>query len=371
MPETIASNWHTVAALWPDRHRPFERRRIRACLLRIAELDPARKAEVDLRLRHLDAAERDRTIVELPGGGRPPSPGPVPPKGPQPETAGSVDCPYLVARDTVPSVRWEDIGGIADAVDAVRAAVEVPLLHPEVREYFKMRSGGTLLTGKPGCGKTLLAEAVVSNVPNLNFYSVRGSELLSKYLGQSEQDLNNLFRHARAHAPALIFFDELDALGAARGDNTDADRVLSTFLTCLDGMGRRDGVAVLAATNRPDALDPALRRPGRFEQEIEIPYPDAQGRRQIWRIHATKRPLADDIDEDAWVQLTEGLGGAHIAGIFDLATRDLLRENLWMLEDPNPVPPERLGEMRIRHRHLVGALRAVREQLGSSQEVAS
>jgi transitional endoplasmic reticulum ATPase len=219
----------------------------------------------------------------------------------------------------VPDVHWEDVGGLDQVKQRLIEAVEWPLQHAELFAEAGIRPPkGILLTGPPGCGKTMLAKAI-ANESQVNFISVKGPALLSKYIGESERGVRDMFRKAKQAAPCIIFFDEVDALVPARGsgggDSHVADRVLSQFLTELDGVEELKGVLMLGATNRQDMLDPAILRPGRFDQIVEIPLPDEQGRRQIFEVHLRHKPLAPGIDIGKLAAATEEFSGAEIQGI--------------------------------------------------------
>jgi transitional endoplasmic reticulum ATPase len=219
----------------------------------------------------------------------------------------------------VPDVHWEDVGGLDQVKQRLIEAVEWPLQYAELFAEAGIRPPkGILLTGPPGCGKTMLAKAI-ANESQVNFISVKGPALLSKYIGESERGVRDMFRKAKQAAPCIIFFDEVDALVPARGsgggDSHVADRVLSQFLSELDGVEELKGVLMLGATNRPDMLDPAILRPGRFDQIVEIPLPDEQGRRQIFEVHLRNKPLAPGIDLGSLAAATEEFSGAEIQGI--------------------------------------------------------
>ena len=229
----------------------------------------------------------------------------------------------------IPNVHWEDLGGLAEVRERLKEAVEWPLQYPQLFEQAGIHPPkGILLSGLPGCGKTLLAKAIATE-SRVNFISVKGPSLLSKYVGESERQLRDVFRKARQAAPCIIFFDEIDALIPARSsgasDSPVTDRVLSQFLAELDGIEELKGVLVLAATNRPDRLDPAVLRPGRFDEMIEIPLPDAAGRREIFEIHLRGKPLAKKISIEDLAIRTEGRTGADIASISNLAALKAVR----------------------------------------------
>ncbi len=219
----------------------------------------------------------------------------------------------------VPDVGWEDVGGLESVKRRLVEAVEWPLEHPGLFAQAGIRPPkGILLSGPPGCGKTLLAKAV-ANESKVNFISVKGPALLSKYVGESEKGVREVFRKAKQAAPCIVFFDEIDAMVPARGagasDSHVADRVLSQFLAELDGVEELKAVLVLGATNRLDMLDPAILRPGRFDEIVEISIPDEEGRRQIFEVHLRKKPLAPGIAATDLASRTEGFSGAEIQGV--------------------------------------------------------
>ena len=218
----------------------------------------------------------------------------------------------------VPDVRWDDVGGLSDVKQRLIEAVEWPLQYADLFSKASIRPPkGILLTGPPGCGKTMLAKAIATE-SRVNFISVKGPALLSKYIGESERGVRDMFRKAKQAAPCIIFFDEIDALVPARGGGSDdhvAERVLSQFLTELDGVEELNGVLVLGATNRLDMLDPAILRPGRFDQIVEIPLPDEEGRRLIFEVHLRKKPLGPGISARSLAADTDGFSGAEIEGV--------------------------------------------------------
>ena len=221
----------------------------------------------------------------------------------------------------IPDVRWSDVGGLQDAKRALTETIVWPVQHPEIfRQAATSPPKGVLLSGPPGSGKTLLAKAV-ANETGVNFISVKGPELLSKWVGESEKALRQVFRKARQASPCVIFFDEIDALVPIRGAGAEvAERLLSQFLTELDGVEELRGVTVVAATNRPDMLDPALLRAGRLEVRLELALPDEAARREIFAIHTRGKPLADDVDLDRLAADSDGLSGADIEAICRRAT---------------------------------------------------
>ena len=224
----------------------------------------------------------------------------------------------------VADVSWDDIGGMEEAKTALREAVEWPLLHADVLTRVGAQPAkGILLTGPPGSGKTLLAKAAARG-SGVNFISIKGPELLSKWIGESEKGVREVFKKARQAAPCIVFIDEIDALaprrGGGGGESHVTERVVSQLLTELDGIEELRGVVTLAATNRSDILDPALLRPGRFDIEIDVPLPDQAARRAILEVHTRSRPLTADIDLDALAAETAGFVGADLAGLCREAT---------------------------------------------------
>jgi len=232
----------------------------------------------------------------------------------------------------VPEVRWSDIGGLEDVKQQLREAVEWPLKHPEFfREMGIDPPKGVLLYGPPGCGKTLLAKAVATE-SEANFIAVKGPEVLSKWVGESERAIREIFRKARQAAPCVIFFDEIDALAPMRGlgysDSGVTERVVSQLLTEMDGLEKLEGVVVIGATNRPDILDPALLRPGRFDRLVYVPPPDRAARLEILKVHTRRMPLAEDVDLERIADATEGYTGSDLALLVREAGMLAMRENV-------------------------------------------
>ncbi|AEA46762.1 CDC48 family AAA ATPase [Archaeoglobus veneficus] len=265
----------------------------------------------------------------------------------------------------VPKIRWEDIGGLEHAKQELKEAVEWPLKYPEVFETVDIKPPkGILLFGPPGTGKTLLAKAV-ANESNANFISVKGPELLSKWVGESEKHVREMFRKARQVAPCVLFFDEIDSLAPRRGGGADShvtERVVSQLLTELDGMEELKDVVVIAATNRPDIVDPALLRPGRIERHIYIPPPDKKARKEIFKIHLRGKPLADDVSIDELAEKTEGYSGADIEAVCReagmLAIREALKPGLTREE-----AKELAKKIKITKKHFEKALEKVKPSL--------
>ncbi len=232
----------------------------------------------------------------------------------------------------VPDVTWDDVGGLADAQMRLREGVELPLRSPQAFRRIGIRPAkGFLLFGPPGTGKTLLAKAVAREA-EANFVATKSSDLLSKWYGESEQQVSRLFQRARQVAPTVIFIDEIDSLAPARGGGLGepavTERVVNTILAEMDGLEELQGVVVMAATNRPNLLDPALLRPGRFDELVYVPVPDAAGRRRILAIHTKGMPLAEDVDLDAVAERTARFTGADLEDLTRRAGLLALRESL-------------------------------------------
>lgn len=229
----------------------------------------------------------------------------------------------------VPNVRWSDIGGLSEIKRQLIEAVEFPLKHAALFEKARVKPPkGVLLAGAPGCGKTLLAKAAATET-NVNFIAVKAAELLSKYVGESESAVRDIFKKARQAAPCIVFFDEIDALLPNRAvestSSNVAERVLAQFLAEMDGVEELKGVLILGATNRLDRLDAAVLRPGRFDLIIEIALPNAADRREVFEVHLRQKPLADNIDFETLVTETEGFSAAEIAGVCQRAALNALR----------------------------------------------
>jgi len=256
----------------------------------------------------------------------------------------------------IPNVRWEDVGDLEQVKQELREAVEWPLKYPDVFKRLGIRPPrGILLYGPPGTGKTLLAKAVATE-SEANFISVKGPEVLSKWVGESEKAIREIFRKARETAPCIIFFDELDAIAPRRGMHTDAgvtDRIVNQILTEMDGIQILKGVVVIGATNRPDILDPALLRPGRFDRVMYVPPPDERGRYQIFQIHTREMPLDDDVDLRKLAEMTEGYTGADIEAVCREAALTAAREDL--------------NIKKVSMRHFLAALEKVKPSITPEQ----
>jgi transitional endoplasmic reticulum ATPase len=229
-----------------------------------------------------------------------------------------------------PNVNWDDIGGLAEVKEELTEAIEWPLKHADLFNQADVKPPkGLLLYGPPGTGKTMIAKAVATT-SEANFISIKGPELLSKWVGESEKGVREIFRKARQAAPCIIFFDELDAVaprrGRSEGDAHVTERVISQILTEMDGLEDLKGVVVIGATNRPDIIDEALLRPGRFDRILEVPLPDKDARKEILGIHAKRKPLDYTVNIDKLVELTEGYTGADIAAITNAAAMSAIKE---------------------------------------------
>jgi len=232
----------------------------------------------------------------------------------------------------VPTLRWEDVGGLDASRDKLREGVELPLKHPEAFKRLGIRPAkGFLLYGPPGTGKTLLAKATARE-SQANFISVKSSDLLSKWYGESEQQIARLFARARQVAPTVIFIDELDSLvparGAGMGEPQVTERVVNTILAEMDGLEELNNVVVIGATNRPNLIDPALLRPGRFDELIYVGVPDVAGRRRILAIHTAGMPIAKDVDLESLAERSERFTGADLEDLTRRAGLVALRRGL-------------------------------------------
>lgn len=259
----------------------------------------------------------------------------------------------------VPQVTYEDIGGIHNEIKKVREMIELPLRHPEIFEKLGIEAPkGVLLYGPPGTGKTLLAKAV-ANESNAHFISISGPEIMSKFYGESEARLREIFKEAREKAPSIIFVDEIDSIAPKREEVTGEveRRVVSQMLSLMDGLEARGKVIVISATNRPNAIDPALRRPGRFDREIEIKVPDKKGRKDILAIHSRNMPLGDDVDIDKISSVSHGYVGADLEYLCKEAAMKCLRRLLPVLNlEEEKLPPETLDKLIVNHDDFTKAL---------------
>ena len=259
-------------------------------------------------------------------------------------------------------ITYEDIGGLEKEIQRVREMVELPMKHPQVFKKLGIEPPqGVLLHGPPGTGKTLLAKAV-ANETAASFFSIAGPEIISKYYGESEQQLREVFEDAKEESPAIVFIDELDSIAPKREDVTGEveRRVVAQLLTMMDGLEGRGEVIVIAATNRVDAVDPALRRPGRFDREIEIGVPDEVGREEILKIHTRGMPLGDEVDLSELADDTHGFVGADIESLSKEAAMRALRRYLPEIDlDEQEVPPSLIERMIVTQGDFEGALNEV------------
>jgi transitional endoplasmic reticulum ATPase len=263
----------------------------------------------------------------------------------------------------IPDVKWEDIGGLAPLKQELQESVEWPLKYQSMFTYAGATPPkGILLYGPPGTGKTLMAKAA-ANESEANFISIKGPELLSKWVGESEKGVREVFRKARQAAPCIIFFDEVDAVAPTRGgsfgDSHVTERVISQLLTELDGLEILTNVIVIAATNRPDIIDPALLRPGRFDRLLYVPPPDRDSRTQIIKIHVKKKPLHEDVNLEVLANRTDGYTGADIAALSSAAVMLALREHISKYQDPKEAD-KHTQELRIHMRHFEEAMKKIR-----------
>ena len=262
----------------------------------------------------------------------------------------------------VPQVTYEDIGGLKEEIQKVREMIELPLRHPEIFEKLGIEAPkGVLLYGPPGTGKTLLAKAV-ANESNAHFISISGPEIMSKFYGESEARLREIFKETKEKAPSIIFIDEIDSITPKREEVTGEveRRVVSQLLSLMDGLEARGKVIVIAATNRPNAIDPALRRPGRFDREIEIKVPDKRGRLEILQIHTRNMPLDSDVNQEKIASVTHGFVGADLEGLCKEAAMKCLRRLLPELNlEDEKIPPETLEKLIITKSDFDNAIKEV------------
>lgn len=258
----------------------------------------------------------------------------------------------------VPDVTWNSVGGLEETKERLRETIQWPIDYPEVFQTMDMASAkGVLLYGPPGTGKTLLAKAI-ANEANSNFISIKGPELLNKYVGESEKGVRDVFSKARENAPTVVFFDEIDSIAGERGqrmsDSGVGERVVSQLLTELDGVEELDDVVIIAATNRPDLIDSALLRPGRLDRHVHVPVPDEEARRAIFEVHTRDKPLADAVDLDRLARMTDGYVGADIEAVSREAAMIATREFIDSV-DPEEIEGS-VGNVRITMDHFEKAL---------------
>ncbi|MCY0868700.1 MAG: CDC48 family AAA ATPase [Desulfurococcus sp.] len=274
-----------------------------------------------------------------------------------------------VLTEGIPRVTWEDIGDLEEVKQKIREIVELPMKYPELFEHLGIEPPkGILLYGPPGTGKTLLAKALANEIGAF-FVTINGPEIMSKFYGESEERLRKIFEEAQANAPAVIFIDEIDSIAPKREEVTGEveKRVVAQLLTLMDGLKERGRVIVIGATNRPDALDPALRRPGRFDREIEIPMPDKRARREILAVHTRNMPLAENVDLDKIAEMTHGYTGADIAMLAKeaamYALRRFMREEGVEIEKGQLLPAEKLEKLKVTMEDFMAAMRDVQPSL--------
>src|SRR3989454_10948317 len=263
----------------------------------------------------------------------------------------------------VPDIKWDDIGGLEGVKEELREAIEWPLKYPELfAQMNAVPPKGLLLYGPPGTGKTLLAKAA-ANESEANFISVKGPELLNKFVGESEKAVREIFRKARQASPCIIFFDEIDSVAPVRGGNAGdshvTERVISQFLTELDGLEELRNVGIIAATNRPDIVDGALLRPGRFDRLLYVPPPDLAARKQIFQIRTKKTPLDVDVKLDELAKLTEGYTGADIASVCNTAMMSALRELIGKAKDAEDAK-KKAKDLKVGRKHFDEALQKIK-----------
>jgi len=265
--------------------------------------------------------------------------------------------------EKIPEITYEDIGGLSEEIKKVREMVEIPLKHPEIFQRLGIEPPkGVLLHGPPGTGKTLLAKAV-ANESEANFILLNGPEIMSKFYGESEKKIRTIFEEAEKTAPAIIFIDEIDAIAPKREDvgGEVERRVVSQLLTMMDGLKSRGKVIVIGATNRVNAIDPALRRPGRFDREILINVPNKTGRLEILKIHTRGMPLAKNINLDELAGLTHGFVGADLESLSKEAAMNVLRKHLDKIKlDEEAIPQEILEKLIVKQEDFMDALKVVR-----------
>lgn len=269
-----------------------------------------------------------------------------------------------IKEEMFPEVAYEDIGGLKDEIKKIREMVELPLKHPEIFERLGIEAPkGVLLHGAPGTGKTLLAKAV-ANETNSHFILINGPEIMSKYYGQSEENLRKKFEDAEKNAPSIIFIDEIDAIASKR-EETKGEverRVVAQLLALMDGLQNRGKVVVIAASNVPNILDPALRRPGRFDREIELGVPGKEGRLNILKIHTRNMPLGKNVSLKELSEITHGFVGADLSSLAKEAAMIVLRRLLpdLRLQEEEPIPKDVLEKLRITQKDFREALKTVR-----------
>jgi transitional endoplasmic reticulum ATPase len=259
-----------------------------------------------------------------------------------------------------PNVKWDDIGGLGEVKQQLVESVEWPLTYAKLFQHMDAKAPkGILLYGPPGTGKTMLAKAVATE-SQANFISIKGPEFLSKWVGESEKAVRETFRKARQAAPSVIFLDEIDSIAPSRGGSTSdshvTERVISQILTELDGLESLNSVIVIAATNRPDIIDPALLRPGRFDRLIEIGLPDEKARQEILKIHMAKKPLASDVNMEELAKKTDKYSGADLSAIVNEAVMLAIRE---CVQTGKAKEEQQVCEYKVEKKHFDEAMKKV------------
>ena len=261
-----------------------------------------------------------------------------------------------------PGVYYEDIGGLKEEIELVREMVELPMKQPEVFEKLGVGAPkGVLLTGPPGTGKTLLAKAVATETDS-SFFSIQGPEIMSKYYGESEKHIREVFEKAQKNSPSIVFIDEIDSIAPKRGEGTDQTekRIVAQLLTLMDGLKSRGQVVVMAATNRPDDIDPALRRPGRFDRELKINPPTEEGRKEILQIHTRGMPLDKDVDLNQLANRTIGYVGADLEVLCKEAALKALKPHLKEFKNlEEKIPAEKIDKIKVKRKDFIEALKQV------------
>ena len=261
-----------------------------------------------------------------------------------------------------PEIYYEDIGGLKDEIELVREMVELPMKQPEIFEKLGVGAPkGVLLTGPPGTGKTLLAKAVATET-DAQFYSIAGPEIMSKYYGESEKHIREIFEKAQKNSPAIIFIDEIDSIAPKRGEGTDQTekRIVAQLLTLMDGLKSRGQIVVMAATNRPDDIDSALRRPGRFDRELRINPPTEEGRKEVLQIHTRGMPLGADLNFDELANRTIGYVGADLEVLCKEAALKALKPHLKQFKNlDEKLPAEELDKIKVTRKDFIEALKQV------------
>ena len=326
-------------------------------------IDEDFKNFVKNRLMERTLVEGDTTLVEMLGHAIPLTVTKTRPHGivkVTPETRLTILNEPAPEERGLPRTTYEDIGGLHKEIRRIREVVELQLQHPELFQRLGIKPPkGMLLYGPPGCGKTLLARAV-ANESEANFFSINGPEVMSKFYGESEARLREIFHQAQQNAPSIIFIDHIDAIATPRrADEKESmeNRVVAQLLALMDGLTSRGNVIVIAATDRIDLIDPALRRPGRFDEEIEISFPDKEARCEILKIHTRWTPLAEDVDLNKLTEITEGYTGADLMALCKKAAIKSLRRLPKECLIKDTIPPEVLEGISVQMEDFLEAFK--------------